>query len=133
MYRVKFQEWITREDVKTNRDHLYIFGDNMERVGLGGQAAAMRGEPNSLGIATKRSPGMSPDDFFSDREDEFYEVSHDLMEISRRYEQEQYSYVVYPSNGVGTGLAKLPEKSPMIYKLIQYLEDELKKYEVPNE
>jgi hypothetical protein len=37
-----------------------------QRRGLGGQAKSMRGEPNSIGVATRRDGDMVPDAFFAD-------------------------------------------------------------------
>ena len=53
---IKYQKWIERSDLQNNPEDVYIFGDNYARQGLCGQAKAMRGEPNALGIATKRTP-----------------------------------------------------------------------------
>jgi hypothetical protein len=39
---------ITRAMVKADRASLFVFGDNMEGRGFGGQAAAMRGELNTI-------------------------------------------------------------------------------------
>lgn len=41
-YKVERIKFITREYVRKNRDKLFLFGDNLERRGFGGQAAAMR-------------------------------------------------------------------------------------------
>ena len=62
------QKWITRDDLKSNRNQIYVFGDNMIREGYGGQAAAMRGEPNSFGIPTKWLPTNDTKAFFTDTE-----------------------------------------------------------------
>jgi hypothetical protein len=51
-----FQEWITRKDLRENPDKRYVFGDNVERRGYGGQAKEMRGEPNAIGVVTKWAP-----------------------------------------------------------------------------
>ena len=53
---VIYQKRICRDDLRRNPNAVYIFGDNEARTGLGGQAREMRGEPNAMGIATKRSP-----------------------------------------------------------------------------
>lgn len=50
---VLHQKFIFREDLQANPDVYYLFGDNVERRGLGGQAKEMRGEPNAIGVATK--------------------------------------------------------------------------------
>ena len=60
------QKWITRDDLKRNPEHLFAFGDNMARRGLGGQAKEMRGEPNAVGVPTKWEPTMYPSGFFSE-------------------------------------------------------------------
>jgi hypothetical protein len=33
-------KYITREFVQSNPDKVFLFGDNLERVGMGGQAGA---------------------------------------------------------------------------------------------
>ena len=43
------QTWITRDDLRANRDLIYVFGDNVERAGRRGLAREMRGEPNAHG------------------------------------------------------------------------------------
>lgn len=111
------QKWITRNDLKNNRDKLYVFGDNMVREGYGGQAASMRGEPNSFGIPTKWYPNNATESFFSD--DQFktdstlwwalYGAFSHLKQIL-----EQNHTVVIPSDGLGTGLSRLPELAPTI-------------------
>lgn len=120
--RIYFQKKILREDVQNNKHLLYIFGDNLARVGLGGQAAAMRGEPNSAGIATKRAPGMSADDFFSDKPDEIGTVINDILRILDPANTVQYSGIVYPLDGVGTGLAEMPKRSPRAYQIVTLFE-----------
>ena len=56
-----YQKFIYRSDLKANPSVLYLFGDNLQRVGLGGQAKEMRGEPNAVGIATKKAPDNKPE------------------------------------------------------------------------
>lgn len=120
--RIYFQKKITREDVQNNRHLLYIFGDNLVRVGLGGQAASMRGESNAMGIATKRSPGMSKDDFFSDKSDEIGTVINDILRILDPANTVRYEGIVYPLDGVGTGLAEMPKRSPRAYQIVTLFE-----------
>jgi hypothetical protein len=40
--------------------------DSVQRHGLAGQAKEMRGEPNAIGVATKRAPSTNPKAFFDD-------------------------------------------------------------------
>jgi hypothetical protein len=42
----------TRATARRYTDALFAFGDNLARTGRGGQAAALRGEPNAVGIPT---------------------------------------------------------------------------------
>ncbi len=57
---------ITRQMVREHPDRLFVFGDNLARVGYGGQAREMRDEPNAVGIPTKKLPTMTEGAFFSD-------------------------------------------------------------------
>lgn len=110
---------ITRQDLWNNRQALFVFGDNMQRSGRGGQAEEMRGEPNAVGIPTKKSPAMTANAFFSDADFDRAKVEidkefHRLEEHVRRG-----GVVVYPKDGIGTGRAKLKDKAPKIAEYIQ--------------
>jgi len=114
------QAWITRDDLRLNRDRVYVFGDNMVRRGYGGQAKSMRGEPNAFGIATKWTPGNHPDAFFrdSDLDDPLFTLAL-LSAFSHLVEVLENGHdVVIPTDGLGTGLSKLPEKAPKIAAMI---------------
>jgi len=65
-YRVVRMKRISREFVRANRDRIFLFGDNLFGQGFGGQAAAMRGEPNCVGIPTKKFPSSRHGAFFTD-------------------------------------------------------------------
>lgn len=117
------QKMIYREDLKSNPTILYIFGDNLERQGFGGQAREMRGEPNAFGIATKRSISHNyPDDYFFDHQDdvipiltkEFVKLGKHLMNIDIY----NYDAVIIPMDGIGTGLSRMPELAPKALKFI---------------
>jgi hypothetical protein len=56
------------DDARRHRDRLFVFGDNDARRGLAGQAA-IRGEPNAIGLATKRSPSHVAHAYY--RDDDF--------------------------------------------------------------
>lgn len=133
-FEVEFRKIITREQVQTERRSFFIFGDNMERRGLGGQAAAMRGEPNAFGIPTKRKPTMEPDAFFTDQADEIAIVLRSLWEISGTIDNIEsgrepfYDKIVWPMDGIGSGLAKLVDYSPYIWVIIQHYQNWLRKY-----
>lgn len=131
------QHRIYRVDVQANKHLLYLFGDNLDRVGMGGQAGEMRGEPNSFGIATKRSIGHSyPKDYFFDIEEdvigiidaEFQRLHMHLTEHRTRGfgmpddTREVYQGIVIPSDGLGTGLSRMPEYAP---KALAHLDKKL--------
>lgn len=120
---------IYRKDIQANPDILYLFGDNLTRKGFGGQAAEMRGEPNSFGIATKRSISHNfPDDYFFDAQVDVKGIID--SEFDRLYAMLgalKYSAVVVPLDGIGTGLAKMVENAPNMLKYINLKLTELEK------
>lgn len=111
-----YQKWIHRVDLQANPDVMYLFGDNMQRIGMGGQAKEMRGEPNAHGIATKVFPTMADNAFFSD--ENFYKYFDVLLEdfagpISHVMNGKT---LVIPLDGLGTGLSQLPIRAPQLNK-----------------
>lgn len=117
--KLEFKNYISREYVKKNPDKTFIFGDNLERGGFGGQAKEMRGEPNAIGIPTKKLPSMTDDSFFTD--DEFSEnkkaINIALSKVPRN------ATVVMSTYGLGTGRAQLKERAPKTWK---YLTNEIR-------
>jgi hypothetical protein len=111
----------TRAYIKAHPDWLFVFGDNLSRTGLGGQAAEARGEPNAIGIATKIKPTMEPDAFFTDHHyHEWFAAEQTtmrrLMEASQRGRT-----IIWPLDGIGTGLARLEKSAPSIWSDIDNL------------
>lgn len=119
-HKVERMQYITREYVRANRNKLFLFGDNLERRGFGGQAAAMRGEPNAIGIPTKKSPSYRDDAFFSDDEFEQNKASIDaaFAEIMRAI-TDSIRVIVIPSDGLGTGRAQLERRAPRTFAHLQ--------------
>jgi hypothetical protein len=108
--------WMLRQ----HPDITFVFGDNVLRVGMGGQAKEMRGEPNALGIPTKYSPGMGEQDFFSDRNAARIVKLYILAPMLRLMRELQAGRdVAFPADGIGTGLSQLPTRAPQINNLIQ--------------
>ena len=116
---------ITRDKVKENPDVLYLFGDNIVRQGLGGQAKEMRGEPNTLGIVSKKYPSNSSSSFYTD--EDFYtwlEVfSSDIKNLAESVNSGKYRAIVIPQ--IGVGLADLPNKAPRIWNYLKTTLDNL--------
>jgi len=121
---IKYVKFITREMVQAEPDARFVFGDNLARVGLGGQAGAVRGEPNAIGVATKRAPGMADGDFFTDTADCRDAVLADLRAVRKAIDEDLIVYV--PADGLGTGLSELPTRAP---KLAQLLVDTFRRFD----
>jgi len=109
------EEWFSVAQCKANKNKLYVFGDNLIRAGKGGQAT-IRDAQNSFGIATKRLPTMQHNAFFRDRDDEFIAVMQDILNLQNELDSSKYDTVVFPKDGLGTGLSRMPETSPKIFK-----------------
>lgn len=116
-----------RTDLRNWYNSLFVFGDNMAERGLGGQARECRGEPNAIGIPTKWQPSMTPDSFFDDDDLETVKPTIDgaFLELAGHLRKD--GTVVWPEDGVGTGLAKLEKKAPAIFKYIQDSLEQLEK------
>lgn len=105
------QEFYTKELLRANPGKVYVYGDNMKVFGKGGQAV-IRDEPNAFGIPTKRYPSKDDWAYFSDKEDERMAV---IMSLRKLYVIGQSKVIVFPSGGIGTGLALMSEKSPKLF------------------
>jgi hypothetical protein len=121
---IEYQKWITRQDLQANPQKLYVFGDNFSEAGYGGQAREMRGEPNAVGIPTKVSPRLYLNDGW------FYDCLHKWA-VKFEYlckAVESDCIIVFPADGIGTGLADLENKAPRCWKLLQLFMEDLEAY-----
>lgn len=114
MNKIVYKPFISRSDLRENPDMIFVFGDNDQRTGFGGQAKEMRGEPNAVGIRVKKSPSMSMGSFYTDEEYEnnIKKIIDDLNNLAK------ISFgkiIVFPSNGIGTGMAKLNVSAPQTF------------------
>lgn len=114
------KEWYSIPLVRKYPRRLYVFGDNFVREGRKGQAC-IRFEPNAIGVRTKYLPSMAPNSFFSDREYAMLRVAldEDFVPIYKHLENKQT--VVFPADGLGTGLAQLNEKAPTVFSYLESL------------
>lgn len=105
--------------LRDNPQTLFVFGDNLTEKGLGGQAKEMRGEQNAIGIPTKAYPGMADVDFFSD--DDFAVATGKIgMKFIQLFNHARMGGdIVWPKDGIGTGLADLKNKAPKIWHFIE--------------
>jgi len=119
-----FQHRIHRLDLVYNPEVLYVFGDNDQREGRGGQAAECRGADNAVGIRTKKAPLSGLDVYYTDAEyeencrkiDEDFKILFDAITARKT--------VVFPIDGVGTGYAQLDVRAR---RTLKHINDKLKK------
>lgn len=106
------RKFITRAMMRAQPDALFVFGDNLARHGMGGQAKEMRGEDNAVGLPTKRSPYeyMQDDDLAT----VVATAGPDIGKLRRHLLIG--GTVIWPEDGIGTGLADLHNRAPGIAK-----------------
>lgn len=117
----KFSGLYSVKLVAINRRKQFVFGDNLQRVGKGGQAI-IRDCPNVIGVATKHTPAMDAHAFFTDRT-----LHRHIREVVRDLQKVEVAAltgdVVIPVTedgliSLGLGLARLHETSPSTYRMI---------------
>lgn len=108
-------EWFSLEACRKNPTKLYVFGDNYLRRGDAGQAVIRRAR-NAIGVATKNLPSDSGNAYFSDLPEDAIIIMQDLLEIVSEYTLRNYETIVFPAAGLGSGLSKMPTKSPKLFK-----------------
>ncbi len=121
---IEVVERYTDANVKANPNKIYVFGDNTQKKGTAGQAQ-IRGNKNAMGIATKFKPDTTEDSYFNDDtiSENIGDINSDIEAIKTRLENNPTFTLVFPKDGLGTGLAKLKEKAP---KTFAYLNQRLK-------
>lgn len=123
--RVLIIDKYDRALILSNPDVLFAFGDNLARVGFGGQAKEARGCLNAIGIPTKISPAQFI--FDEDVEVDINRFKIPIVEafvILRQHIRKGYD-IVWPKDGVGTGLARLPDTAPRLYAAIEGVKEKV--------
>lgn len=109
------KEWYSVKMCKDNPQNCYIFGENEEQQRRGysirgsGQAI-IRGQDNTYGFCTKKSIG----EYWTDvnYSDNIICIEGDikiLLNLSKKYT------LVFPYNGLGTGLSNMQQKCPRTF------------------
>jgi hypothetical protein len=111
----------SRDLVRINPTKVFIFGDNTERHGKGGQAC-IRGLSNTLGVATK----VNPSEFFTEDNWHKYKdiIDADLDKVEKMLSLPThvtgYDAVILPINFIGTGLSSLPTVCPSLMTYLMF-------------
>jgi len=119
---ILFSGHYNRPMCRLHPELLFVFGDNRQRVGEGGQAC-IRPESNVFGVATKRAPSNGPNAFFRDGvPDDMGAVCFDLLQLEAKLKEG--NRIVLPITpeeriSLGTGLSQLPYHAPLIYMMIE--------------
>lgn len=116
------EEWYSIEQCRANPRSIYVFGDNLLRVGEAGQAS-IRSCNNAVGIATKKKPSMEKSSFFSDTEYDKLEsfLKKEMGKIIAIMFSDNLDTLVFPKDGLGTGLSKLPQMAPNVFLVLSTL------------
>ena len=113
--KVEMQKIFSVKDCNNNPNKIYIFGDNLYGIGKGGQAI-IRDCSNAFGIPTKKAPSMNSNAFFSDQFDEYEAVRAKIEKLITLDRYKTDITFVFPTAGLGTGLAKMNQTSPKLFK-----------------
>jgi hypothetical protein len=124
---VIYQKMIYRDDARRNHDAgvLYVFGDNVARVGYGGQARELRDEPNAVGVATLKAPGILFEDDAASVLAQKRVIDEDMKPLFAHVMRG--GTVVWPSDGIGTGFANLPVASPETFAHVEAKHEALRR------
>ena len=109
---IEYVKKLSEQLCMDNPDALVVFGDNLIGKGKAGQAC-IRDMPNAYGIPTKRLPSMKENSFFSDQPSEIRIVKQKIKTLKTSDKD-----IIMPVHQIGSGLAQLKYRSPMIWKII---------------
>jgi len=115
------EKQITKTYLQNNPNHVFVFGDNLLRVGKGG-AATLRDELNSYGFITKKAPNNNDNSFY--RPEEYQEIFDDELNKLKNIIQTNPNKLFLISK-LGGGLAN---KYNIFEKIIQPGLEELKQF-----
>lgn len=98
----KYENFIVTKDfLDKNPNAVFVFGDNLRRVGYGG-AAALRDHPRTYGFITKKNPDNMDESFFRP---ESYRIDFTVQSIELQLVIEENPDKIYYISQLGGGLA----------------------------
>lgn len=112
----------TPELLQKHSDFIFVFGDNEKRYGTAGQAI-IRNEPNSFGFITKHGPDALLTSYMKGTELDYYHVDKCFTKLRKLLAEG--TTIVFPSSGLGTGLARLADTAPELLAFIDATVSEL--------
>jgi hypothetical protein len=108
--------WYTRAEVEQNPTELYVFGENdinqFSQQKQDQTQAVIRGLKNAIGVRTCSAPGTGYID--TNYTTNVQNINKDFKAIETRFKNSngKYKQVVFPGDGLGTGVAQLPQNAP---------------------
>ncbi len=131
--QVRIEKWYgfwTRDQAELNPDYLFLFGDNIiDYINVyqpRSTQAVIRGLPNALGVITKKNRSTHETAYFNDDDTESFKYWLDKTWNKLQEMLPNYRVIILPQNGIGTGAAKLQEKSPKCWELLQQFINKVK-------
>jgi len=117
---------VTRDRVRAGKLFLFAFDDDEMRLTEGGLAAQCRGEPNTIGIRTRRAPGSAPDSVWVDTDIARYQqvLDEDFQLLISWVEAG--GPVFLPKAGLGNLAPRLVDTAPRTYLFLQKKVKELR-------
>ena len=113
------KEYFSFELCDSSQENLFVYGDNLERRGTAGQAC-IRGKNNTIGLATKMGPCGKDHCYFKDLPAYQSLVDREILRVMLRFKESNYDQLVFPADGLGTGLSELPKRAPV---LLDYIDE----------
>jgi len=113
-----FHGFYSPQTCRDEPEAIFIYGDNFKRYGRGKFAgqAIIRDMPNALGLAVKHEPKRDPGSYLSDSDiGLFIKELHKVHEVIAP-KLRSGAMVYWPADGLGTGLAEMPKRAPLLYK-----------------
>lgn len=124
-----FDGYWTSDTTDKNQNFIFIFGDNDIGKGKRGQAM-IRDSKNAFGVPTKKIPAWSPNAYYTDAEleENKNKIMGAIEKIKDELKTNKYEGIMLPKDGLGTGLADLPNKAPLTFAYLNQQLDELIQY-----
>jgi hypothetical protein len=92
---------ITKEYLDKNPQYIFVFGDNLKRIGKKG-AAMLRDHPRSYGFITKKAPSYNDSAYYRKEE---YEKVLTIETKKLLWEADKYPDKIFLISKLGSGLA----------------------------